>query len=44
MTFDVIISYDAPNRNELYEEIMKRVKEAFPEYDVHIQLDFDISD
>jgi cation diffusion facilitator family transporter len=44
MKFDIIISYDAPNRKQIYKEITKRVKAAFPEYTPQIQLDFDISD
>ena len=44
MKFDIIISYDAPNRRQIYKEITKKVKAAFPEYTPQIQLDYDISD
>ena len=44
MKFDIIISYDAQNREQLYKEIMKKVAAAFPEYTPQVQLDFDISD
>lgn len=44
MKFDIIISYDAPNRKQIYKEITKRVKAAFPAYTPQVQLDYDISD
>lgn len=44
MKFDIIISYDAQNREQLYKEIMKKVAVTFPEYTPQVQLDFDISD
>ena len=44
MKFDIIISYDAQNREQLYKEIMKKVAASFPEYTPQVQLDFDISD
>ena len=44
MKFDIIISYDAQNREQLYKEIMEKVTAAFPEYTPQVQLDFDISD
>ena len=44
MKFDIIISYDAQNREQLYKEIMKKVAATFPEYTPQVQLDFDISD
>ncbi len=43
MQFDIIISFDA-DREKIYGEILDRVKKAFPEYNVRIQLDLDISD
>lgn len=42
--FDIIISYDAPERRQLYNEIVEKAKECCPGYTVDIQLDFDISD
>ena len=44
MKFDIIISYDAQDRNQLYKEIVKKVQAAYPEYTPQVQLDFDISD
>lgn len=42
--FDIIISYDAPNRKQLYQEIVKKTEVLCPDYTVNVQLDFDISD
>ena len=42
--FDIIISFDAKNRHQIYKEILKEISEAYPEYDLQIQLDSDISD
>ncbi len=44
LRFDIIISYDAKNRRAQYKEIVQKVKAAFPDYDVEIVLDFDISE
>ncbi|MBR5944477.1 MAG: cation transporter [Lachnospiraceae bacterium] len=41
MRFDVVISFDAPSRNDVYESIMKDCKEAFPDYDFIIAMDID---
>jgi len=42
--FDIIISYDAPDRKGLYREILEKAQALCPGYTVNIQLDFDISD
>jgi cation diffusion facilitator family transporter len=44
LRFDIIISYDAKNRRAQYKEILQKVKAAFPDYDVNIVLDYDISE
>jgi cation diffusion facilitator family transporter len=41
--FDVIIDYDADDRNELYEHICHDVKELYPDYKLYILLDADYS-
>ena len=33
--FDVIIDYDAKNRREIFEDIVRRVRETYPEYTVY---------
>jgi cation diffusion facilitator family transporter len=42
--FDIIISFDAKNRRQLYRDIQKEISAVFPGYDIQIQLDADISD
>lgn len=42
--FDIIIDFAAPDRLGEYEEILKEVREKFPDYNVTITLDNDISD
>lgn len=44
ITFDIIIDFDEKDTEGLYNHIMADVKEAAPGYEVHIQLDYDISD
>jgi cation diffusion facilitator family transporter len=42
--FDIIISFDVTDRKELYQEIMKKVQAAYPDYHIQVQLDLDTSD
>ena len=42
--FDVIIAFEAPDRDGEYEEILKEVSERYPDYSVRINLDADMSD
>ena len=44
ITFDVILDFDAKNRREIYQDICRKVQERFPEYQIHVALDYDISD
>ena len=44
MRFDVIVSFDAPNMKGIYEHVVNDVKQLYPDYDVQVQFDFDISD
>lgn len=44
ITFDIIIGFDEKDIESLYNHIMADVREAAPGYEVHIQLDYDISD
>lgn len=44
ITFDIIIDFDEKDSEGLYNHIMADVKEAAPGFEVHIQLDYDISD
>lgn len=42
--FDIIISWDAPNRRGIYDDVLARLREKFPEYTFNAILDSDISD
>lgn len=44
MRFDLVVSFDSPNMKAIYEHVVSDVKEAFPDYDIQVQFDFDISD
>ena len=42
--FDIIVSYDAPNRNTVIARVANALKEEFPAYQFKMQIDEDISD
>lgn len=42
--FDLIIDFNAKNRHEEYQEILEACRAAYPDYDVSITLDADLSD
>ena len=42
--FDVVVSFDAPDRRAVYEEVLKKVKSLYPDYDLQVALDTDFSD
>ncbi len=42
--FDVVISYDALNKSDVFAEINKSLSEKFPQYTFNIALDYDIAD
>lgn len=44
MRFDLVVSFDSPNMKVMYNHVVTDVREAFPDYDVQVQFDFDISD
>ena len=44
MRFDVVVSFDAPDRNALYTEICNAVAEKYPGYELGIVLDTDFSE
>ena len=44
MRFDIIVSFDSPNMQVMYNHVVSDVREAFPDYDVQVQFDTDISD
>lgn len=44
MQFDIVLTFDASDRESLWWHISQEVQEAFPDYRVHVVLDSDISD
>ncbi len=44
MSFDIILDFACPDRESLYKHIKEEVQEAFPEYQLTVTLDIDISD
>ena len=44
MRFDMIVSFDSLNMQQLFMHVVDDVKTAFPDYDVQVQFDTDISD
>lgn len=44
MRFDMVISFDADSRHELFEQAIAEVKKEFPEYDVHAGMDVDFNE
>ena len=44
MRFDLVVSFNAIDKGELFTVIKNKIKEAYPDYEVQIQFDFDFSD
>lgn len=44
ISFDLIIDFEADNREKIKDEVVKQIKEKFPEYDYYVILDSDFSD
>lgn len=44
VSFDLVISFDAPDRTALFNEITKAFKEKYPDYNFSINMDVDLSD
>ena len=44
MRFDLVVSFSAVNKGQLFTDIKAAVKEAYPAYDIQIQFDLDFSD
>ena len=43
VSFDIVISFDAPDPEKIFEEIMTDVRAAYPDYEFEVALDRDIS-
>lgn len=44
MRFDAVVSFDADDRNRVFEEAIASVKKAFPDYDVSANMDMDLNE
>lgn len=44
LRFDVIVDFEAPDRQAVYAEVLRQVKAKYPDYDFLVALDSDISD
>ena len=44
MLFDIIVDFDVPDRMQVRDNILDKIKSKYPEYEVKITLDLDISD
>ena len=44
MRFDAVVSFDADDRNRVFEEAVASVKKAFPDYDVSANMDMDLNE
>ncbi len=44
MRFDIIVSFDSLDMTAIYNHVVEDVENAFPDYTVEVQFDFDISD
>ena len=42
--FDLVISFDAPDRRQVYREICEKVHEAYPDYTLQVAMDTDFSE
>ena len=42
--FDVIVSFDAPDRKAVYQDVMADVKRLFPDYHFTVTMDTDFSE
>ena len=44
ISFDIIIDFSDKNKDDIYEEIYKKIKKVYPLYDLNVTIDFDVSD
>ena len=42
--FDIVVSFDAKDRSQVYREISEKVQEAYPDYTLQIAMDTDFSE
>jgi len=44
LSFDVVITFDSPDRDATYRTIVEALKEKYPEYTFSVNMDVDLSD
>ncbi len=44
MRFDIIVSFGSLSMKEMFNHVVEDIKESFPDHDVQVQFDVDISD
>ena len=42
--FDVIVSFDAENRNQVHQQVIQEVQKSYPDFALQISLDTDFSE
>ena len=44
LRFDIVVSFDAEDRREVYREICEKVQKAYPDYTLQVAMDTDFSE
>ena len=44
LRFDFVVSFDAPNRGQVYREVCDKVQQAYPDYTLQVAMDTDFSE
>ena len=44
MRFDVVISFNAGDRREVYTQVVADVQQAFPDYQLQVAMDMDFAE
>ena len=44
LRFDIVVSFDAEDRDKVYNDALARVKEAYPDHQIQIAMDIDFSE
>ena len=44
LRFDIVVSFDAPNRRQVYGEVFEKVQKEFPDYTLQAAMDTDFSE
>ena len=42
--FDIVVSFDAPDRHTVYKEVCEAVRNAYPDYSLQVAMDTDFSE